>query len=690
MRYVALTTRNWRVTRSTCNNILVLVVMLMSAAGYTACPPIVQAQEAEVGSPDDAAQPTDERLDDIDLLTLDVPEVHLVYSATRRGQDTAKLPYAVSVITAEDIRRAGAQSVPEALRLAPGVDVARASAANYTVSIRGFHGFYNQRVLVLVDGRQIFDALFGGTAWYSWPFQVEDIERIEVVRGPGSAAWGANAVNGMINIVTKKPADQAGLTTTVRAGSYGSHKTHLGYAFADDKLQMRVSGEYDAHDGFRDGGSFLLDLDDNLRNGRVGLHSVYRVDEDDSLTFSAGSGFAGEWTTLAPITLFDTMKESSQSNYLLARWDREIAKDNTFSVIGFVNDNVVCAPLPIVDYRYQQLALQISHTFVPAEHHVLTWGIDTEFDLMDASNADPELLSKDYVTSALIGFRIEDEWRFAPKWALTLGGRADYDTYGGVQPSGRAALAYELTDDSMVWGAVSRAFLMPRAPIRFFDAPVAFGLARVQGTRSLEAEQLLAYEFGYRGHFLDDRLSFDLSFFWHEYSDMGAFKLLPGPPGLVRFDFDNRGSASTHGAEFETRYRLTDAVTLLGHYTYEQVVWRSSTPFRLGLDAIYPPKHKFMLGALYSPTDDLHLSSYLHYVDAVQAPDSTNVLFGRHIDPYFRLDLRAEYEFWQDRASVAVGVNNLLDNAHYEGTSVYLASAQVPRMVYAEFRLSFK
>ncbi|MFQ5495756.1 MAG: TonB-dependent receptor plug domain-containing protein, partial [Phycisphaerae bacterium] len=134
-------------------------------------------------------------------------EVQVVVTASRREQKLGSVPYAMSVITADDIRRSGARSIPDALRLVPGVDVADLSFGNAAVSSRGFHGFIANLTLVLVDGRQIYDSVFGGTLWGAWPFQLEDIERIEVIRGPGGVTWGANAVNGVINIITKDPAD---------------------------------------------------------------------------------------------------------------------------------------------------------------------------------------------------------------------------------------------------------------------------------------------------------------------------------------------------------------------------------------------------------------------------------------------------------------------------------------------------
>ncbi|MFQ5412550.1 MAG: TonB-dependent receptor plug domain-containing protein, partial [Phycisphaerae bacterium] len=257
--------------------------------------------EIEETADESALLDDEEDQEDIELLELEVP---IVVTASRRAQKITSVPHAMSVVTAEDIRRSGARTIPDALRLVPGVDVADLTFGNSAVSVRGFHGFLSRQVLVLVDGRQIFDSHFGGTLWGTWPFQLEDIERIEVVRGPGGVTWGANAVNGVINILTKDPRDQLGLTYSAGGGSRGTYKTHLGYAFEDGKLRMRISGEYEASDGFIRGGSILRRLDDEAKTGRMGLHAIYEAGPDDTWTFSAGSNVSDGGFAPTPLAGF--------------------------------------------------------------------------------------------------------------------------------------------------------------------------------------------------------------------------------------------------------------------------------------------------------------------------------------------------------------------------------------------------
>ncbi|MFH1419820.1 MAG: TonB-dependent receptor [Planctomycetota bacterium] len=622
--------------------------------------------------------------EDVELFELEVP---VVVTAARREQKITMVPHAVSVITAEDIRLSGARSIPDALRLVPGVDVSDLGSGAAAVSVRGLHGLVSRTVLVLVDGRQVFDSLFGGTLWGSWPFQLEDIERIEVIRGPGGVTWGANAVDGVINIITKDPADQLGLKFTAGGGSRGYYKTHTGYAFKDGDLRMRVSGEYEASDGFKGGGSILRSLDDEYKGGRMSLHAIYDWSPKDSLTVSAGSGLVDGAYAPTPLAGMDVRHNSgSQASYLFGKWSHEVTDDNRWELTGYVNDFQLSAGLRAIDYRYQQLALQFGHTFAPTDQHTVSWGIDSRVDLLDASNSDPFLLTEDFVSTAILGLYVQDQWRFAPKWTLDLGARIDYEFYGGFQPSARAALSYALTNSSAIYGAVSRAFQMPPAAMRYLDIPLLNGLARVQGDREMQALTLLAYEFGYRGRFFD-RLDTTFNWFWHEYEHFTPLVPGLGPPGLLTYTVSDRASVSMYGVELDARYKVNKEFTLLGNYTVQWLDWQSSEAFH-ETDVMVPPKHKAMVGARYSATDDLHLSSHLYYVDSTKAPNPSFPFMPSRIDPYMRLDLRAEYELWDDQASIAVGVRNLLDGGHFEGGTLFLNNAEVPRMVFAEFRLA--
>ncbi len=659
---------------------LVAAVILAVASGPSRS--IGQAPAGEM-TPESAPAPDEQELGDIDLLTLEVPTV---VTASRRREKVSGVPYAISVITAEDIRAAGAQSVPDALRLVPGVDVSLLSYNTAAVGIRGNHGLLTRNLLVLVDGRQIFDSIFGGTLWGGWPFLLEDIKRIEVIRGPGGVTWGANADGGVINIITRDPGEQQGLTLSGMGGSRGSSRQYAGVGFRDEKLRARVSGQYRGSDGFLKGGSFLRPLDDYVDQGSFNAHAVYEAGRDDTLTLSAGHALTYGGLPAAPLASFLTTQEATAyGTFLLGRWEHRIEDDNTLTLTGYFNDYYECPAAKAIDYRYDQFALQVGHTFKPAEDHTLTWGIDTRADILDAHYADPGMLTEDYLGTGIVGAYVQDDWVFADRWKLSLGGRIDYEFYEGFQPSARAALAYEPADDMLIWAAVSRAFQVPPAGSRFLQTPLADGLAYITSDRRVSSEILTACEVGWRGRF-HERLQAGAVVYCHHTEDRTILRMLPGPPGLLRYNFENGYDVTDYGVELDATYAVSERFTLLGHYTFKKS--EAHGPWSpLDSDSMVVPEHRFMVGARYRPIDPLTLSADLYYTARAVGPNPTIPLLPVRIPPYCSLNLRAEYELWKDRAWVAVGVRDLLDSHHLEGTTQFENLAEVPRMVYGEVRM---
>lgn len=655
--------------------------------------PAPASQNASGDSPE--TQPADLDLDNllndqgdsgdaIDLYNLDIP---MVVTASRREEPITATPHAISVITAEDIRRSGARTIGDALRLAPGVDVADIGLYTYAISPRGFHGFLSNKTLVLVDGRQIYDAAFGGTDWQGWGILLEDIERIEVIRGPAGVTWGPNAVNGVINIITRDPADLQGLTLKGGGGSRGSYQSYTGLGYTEEPLSLRVSGQYESSDGALRGGSFLSPLDDSYWNSTGTATMKYRADEHDLWTFSGGSS-SGQYGQDTSIPFSDSIHRFDRGSHFMTRWDRTLEKDNEVSLTGYVNEYAGSSGLAAIDYGYQQIALQLGHTLKPDPAHQLSWGVDTRMDLFDASNADPFMASKDHIQSGLLGIYLNDQWTLAERWRLDLGARVDYDSYAGFLPSGRAALMHQIDDRSSVYAAVSHANQSVPAAARFFEIPILGGLAWIDVDRDIPSTTLMAYELGYRSQPMKN-LEFSITPFWHEYDGVQTRSLVPPGPGLVHLNYDSRGDASLYGIELDGKYRLSPELMFLGNYTYQQLDWRSRRNFA-DTDYLTPPEHKFMIAARYSLSDDLHLSSHLYYVDEVISPSADHPFRDKTIDSYFRLDLRGEWEFWGDQGALAVGVRNLLDSYHPEGETSYLNSAEIPRFIYAEIRLTFK
>ena len=660
----------------------VLLYVMAVIGAFVVSPAKLAASEAgEVARVGDEAE-----LVDIDLLSLEVP---VVVTVSRYEQKITDVPYSVGVVTAEDIRQSGARTIADALRLIPGVNVADLSMSNQAVAPRVFHGLIANQALVLVDGRQIFDALFGGTVWGGWPFQLEDIDRIEVIRGPGSVTWGGSAITGVINVITKDPGDQLGFTMTVGGASRGMVKQHMGLARREDNVRYRVSMEYEGGDGFRDRNALLVKPDDDYKAGRISLHLIHERSSDETLTLSGGSSVVdGGFPRMLMGGLGTSCNPGVQASYLLASWTSKRSDDEQLELTTYVNDFYATPGVTIVDYRYQQIAAQLRHTFRPAQAHELSWGIDTRVDLLDTGGAKPPMLVRDRCSNAVVGIYVQDSWRWTPKWMMDLGARLEYESYAGFDTSARVAIARKFHEDAIVYGAVSRSFESMAVGFRHLRMPAMNGLLFVTSQEDMTTPTLVAYELGYRGRPARD-LEASVVAYWHEYDDLTQRDASLGPPGLFHLRYETEADASTYGLELSATWQVHKRWELLGNYTFARLNWRSDWPVTNG-DVLTPPEHKAMVGVRYDATDDLHLSAHLYLVDDVETPDTINPIGVRSIDGYARLDLRGMYEFCDDTASIAVGARNLLDSGHYEATTSFLTVTEVPRMYYAEFRLAIR
>ena len=234
-------------------------------------------------------------------------------------------------------------------------------------------------------------------------------------------------------------------------------------------------------------------------------------------------------------------------------------------ITAYVNDYQVDVTQPL-QFGYHQFALQFGHSIKLSEQHSLSWGIDTRSDILSTGGSNPQMLSRDTASTAIIGFYVQDEWRFAPNWKLDLGGRVDYEFYGGFEPSARVALSYEVNDDSLIYGAVSSAFQMPAVGLRFLEMPMLNGFGHVTGNRDLAAARVLAYEIGYRGR-ISDSLDFSLAAYANSYTSIITMDPILGYVSPVELNADNRGDNLLYGIELDLRYRVSPQLTFAGQTT---------------------------------------------------------------------------------------------------------------------------
>ncbi|HUU11674.1 MAG TPA: TonB-dependent receptor, partial [Phycisphaerae bacterium] len=389
-------------------------------------------------------------------------EIPTVISASRHEEPASRAPNAVSIITREQIHASGMMSLGDLLRLAVGVDVGQIDAWNYAIGVRGLHGRWSNNTLVLMDGRSIYDPMFGGVMWGTQPVLLEDIERIEVVRGPGGAAWGANAANGVINIITKKPGETPGGFLSQTLTSRLDSLTYMRYGLTAGKLDLRLSAGYDSMPeiGVREGPG----NHDFLRLPRANLRSTYHFDEERSLDIDAGyvDGVLGN--VEGPPGTFAGARWFPQSHYLRTRFTHQKAPDDLWYVQYFLNRDTLDLSQGGPWIRYTQHDVEVQRVQPAGDRHVLTYGGNLRLDYLD--NHGPSVLTGPAVIqfdnrstrNVQTGLFVQDHIRLNDQWSVVAGARADRNSYTGWEWAGRGSLLYHPVQEHTFRVSAARAF----------------------------------------------------------------------------------------------------------------------------------------------------------------------------------------------------------------------------------------
>jgi iron complex outermembrane receptor protein len=470
-----------------------------------------------------------------------------VTTVSRRGEARDEAAASIYVITAEDIRRSGVTTIAEALRLAPGVEVARNGANEWTISIRGFSSDLSNKLLVLIDGRSVYSPLYAGVFWDVQDTLLSDIERIEVVSGPGGTLWGANAVNGVINIITESAADTQGTFLEVAGGNEDEliagfrHGWQIG-----DEIFARAYAKY------REGDAAELvsggDANDGSQLARAGFALQWRVSERDTINLRADT-YTGEQDAMirGDFTRGTLPGPSAPGSIDLAgrdvvvNWRRTLADGANIGLQAYYDYTDRQIPGSFNEAR-DSFNVALQHDVADLGRHDLQWGAElrsTEDEIgntLFATFLPPS--RSDQTTSAFLQDRIHfmDE-----RVLLTLGAKLEHNDYTGSEQQPNVRVAWLPNERHTAWGAVSRAVRVParlNADLELF-APVGLlqGMpfyVNVLGSDDFESEEVTAYEAGYR-LLASDRLSLDIAIFDNYYDHLqtqeaGAFQVVPGPP----------------------------------------------------------------------------------------------------------------------------------------------------------------
>lgn len=608
-----------------------------------------------------------------DLMRLEITSV------SKREQSIADAAAAVYVITQDALLQSGATSIAEALRLVPGLAVARIDANKWAISARGFDGRFANKMLVLIDGRSVYSPLFAGVYWDVQDTLLEDIERIEVIRGPGASLWGANAVNGVINIITRSARDTKDGHVSLIAGDEDRLAAGVRQGFALGKAangRVYVKA-FDRDSGERPGGA------GKAADGWHAVRGGFRVDGDltdtDSFTLQGDlySGRAGQ--TFSTVSLlppfrnvFDETIGFSGGN-VLGRWTRKPSPrtDATIQVYYDRTDRSEVLEREVrdtYDIDYQQ-------RYTLNEHHELIWGLGYRYTKDQFRGSEVVTLSPSSRGLGIASAFFEDLIQSSGgRFQLTLGTKLEHNDFTGLEIQPTARVLVRLDDRKSLWAAVSRAV---RTPARAYtDVAVALralptesglpGVVTLVGDKQLKAEELLAYEAGFRAR-IGERFSIDAAVFLNDYR--GLLTTEPGQPQpvldapvphlVLPVVSSNLATGRAHGLELAWNWNPAPGLTLDGTYTYfalDMEADPTSQDTSVHSAEGDTPRHQMSVRGHLELPHRIGIGASAHWSD--ERPN-------QRVDSRLRLDARLSWQV-TDRIDLSLVLQNLLDASHRE------------------------
>jgi iron complex outermembrane receptor protein len=519
-----------------------------------------------------AAQPTPNAgsVASLKEMTLEQLSQIEITSVNKEPTPAFRTPAAISVLTGDQIHQSGLRNIPDLLRLIPGVNVARIDSSQWAIGIRGFQGKLSKSVLVLIDGRSVYTPLFAGVYWDMQDVMIEDIDRIEVIRGPGGTIWGSNAVDGVINIITKNTRDTRGMVVTAGTGSMDQADLDWRYGGGDDKLSYRIYGKgfSRAPEQHPDGRNF-----DDWRRGQTGFRLDSQLSATDQLTISGDvyggeAGQALQVSSYAPPAIPTVYADRTfNGQNVMAAWQRKLASGGDIQLRAYFDRTE----------RHELNYREIRNTFdIDFIHHLtlprndVTWGLGARISPSHYFQTVPTV---DFVphrqTYNIFSAFLQDEITLVPdRLSFTVGSKFENTTFSGFNAQPSARLAWMPTERDTVWAAVTRAIrtasrIEDGFSYSFLQSPAIPLYLRLLGDGGFTQEKMLGYETGIR-HSFSNHGSLDLSLFHDRYHDLLSVEAAtpfvetsPNPAHLVLpIYFRNGIAANTTGGEISGLWDL--------------------------------------------------------------------------------------------------------------------------------------
>jgi len=624
--------------------------------------PGMRAQEVSPPSPAGTTQTNSEVLASYKKMSLEQLMDQEVTSVAKQPETYAQAPAAIEVITGDEIRRSGASSIPEALRLADNLDVAQINSHDWAISARGLNSHLGDGLLVLMDGRSVYTPLYGGVIWSMPDYLLEDIDRIEVISGPGGALWGANAVNGVINITSKNAKDTQGVYLE------GGGGTQL-----QDFTGVRYGGTLSSNVFYRIYAKYYNLRDEDLPNGNNAADSTgqgqggFRIDTEPnrpSVLTLQGDAFYGNDNLL-------TGDERVGGGNLLGRWSHTVSEDSDMSLQAYYDrthlDYPYGDPLGTLSDNLDTADLEFQDNFSVADRQKFVWGAGYRFTHEVDEGAHQVLFLPSTLDQNLYNAFGQDEIRLFDPLYLTLGSKIEHNDYTGFEFEPNVRLQWNPTARQMFWAAVSRAVRTPTRLDRGLDIPT-FLPPPLQtfesGSPDFVSETLIAYELGYRAQ-LSSKLSASVSTFYNDYNNLRS--LSPGPAASVGLPetFANNDKGDTYGVEFSSDYQILDGWRLHGGYDFlkENVyVKPGEVDLDNALDDTSDPQNQVFLRSSMDLPCRTELDAAFRWVDTLH--NDYNGIPGK-VPAYAEMDARLAWHATKNLELSIVG-QNLLHEQHVE------------------------
>ncbi len=661
-------------------------VMLYCALAFPAAAALAQEPPKDQKSPKDLADLSIE-----DLMKIEITSVN------RKERSLIDAPAAVTVIRGEDLRRMGVRSIAEAFRMVPGMQVARIDANKWAVSTRGFNDRFANKLQVLRDNRILYSPLFSGVFWERLDPMIEDIERIEVIRGPGAAAWGSNAVNGVINIITKKAKDAQGGLVVAGGGTEERAFASVRYGGKEgDDLFYSVFAGHSLRDESYKG------CDDGMHS-RAGIRLEWYPSDQDTISFQGGyrngetRGIFTQAVLQPPYsnTYHDLLRLAE--GFAIADWTHRFSDDSRVSL------TLTLERTALFEESFEEIRdaghFSFRHRFRPFEGHDVVWGAECRLTSDRIHNSFAFSLDPDHDATWTLSVFAQDEISPGHEWPrLALGSRFEYNPYTHFEFQPDARLGLTPGDGHFLWAAASRAVRMPsraeedcRMNTAVYPTMPLPTLVAWFGDHDYKSENLTSFELGYRAAPVES-LSLEAVLFCNLYEDLRTIE--PGapfvePPGapidlVMPYYIDNKMNGKSWGLEISAAWRVTEGLTFTGAYSL----------LRMNLDRDsdsqdptseeaerQSPRNQAYLRSSWNITKEIGLDAVLRYVDVVPGWDA---------ESYVDMDARLGWNITPD-LEISITGQNLLHRRRRESGPTMLGnqSSEIQRGVYLSLSWRF-